>query len=100
VENTLDEFFNFLVNREKEYGNFQPRAIFNELRNSSLQDKQDMILDFFNYLCSHGIIRMGLDFVNVEYPFMTFTKYGRTLIENEARRVALFEEFLKIFNSS
>ena len=33
-------------------------------------------------------------------PFMTFTKYGKTLASNEGRKVAFFEEFLNLYNSS
>jgi len=93
VNQTLEDFFNHLVETEKEHGNFQPRAIFHQL--SNMEKNKDLILDFYQYLFSHDIIRYGIDFNNYE-PFTTFTKFGRSLIENKARRTAMFEEFLNI----
>ena len=94
----LENFFNILVERGEDHGNFQPLSIFHSLDNS-FRNNEDMILDFFNYLFTHNIIRIGSNFNNSEMPFMTFTKYGKTLIKNKNRRIALFEEFLNIYNS-
>lgn len=95
----IENFFNILVEKVEDHGSFQPRNVFNSLDNS-FQKNEDMILDFFNYLFTHNIIRTGTNFNNPEMPFMTFTKYGRTLVKNKNRRIALFEEFLNIYNSS
>lgn len=94
----LENFFNILVERGEDHGNFQPLSIFHSLDNS-FRNNEDMILDFFNYLFTHNIIRIGSNFNNPEMPFMTFTKYGKTLIKNKNRRIAIFEEFLNIYNS-
>lgn len=99
MNEVLDSFFNTLVEQDKNHGNFQPLALFHSL-NKPLKDNEDLVLDFFNYLFTHNIIRIGSSFNSPEMPFMTFTKYGRTLITNESRRIALFEEFLNIYNSS
>ena len=99
MNENLEDFFNILVENDKDHGNFQPMPIFNSLDNS-FSNKEDLILDFFNYLVTHNVIRIGSSFNSPEMPFMTFTKFGRTLITNQGRRIALFEEFLNIFNSS
>ena len=95
----IEEFFNKLVQDEKEYGNFQAGSLFNQLKGTNMEKNQELVFDFYHYLFTHDIIRYGLDFNNIE-PFTTFTRFGRTLIENEARRIAMFEEFLKIHNYS
>lgn len=97
MEKFLEDIFNMLVNHEQQYHSFQPASMFNEMKNSNIE--KDLAFDFFHYLFTHNIIRVGLDFNNAEMPFMTFTRFGRTLIGNNARRTAIFEEFLKIYNS-
>jgi len=99
MSEVIDQFFNLLVEHNEKYHSIQPSAIFNSAK-KSLKDNEGMVLDFFNFLFTHGIIRMGLNFSNAEFPFMTFTKFGETLITNKSRRIAIIEEFLKIYNSS
>ena len=61
-----------------------------------MSQNPELIFDFYHYLFVHDVIRYGTDFNNAEAPFTTFTKFGRTLIENEGRRIAMFEIFMNI----
>ena len=99
MNDIIVEFFNKLIQDEKEYGNFQAKSVFNQLKGTKMEKNQELVFDFYHYLFTHDIIRHGIDFNNIE-PFTTFTRFGRTLIENEARRIAMFEEFLKIHGHS
>jgi hypothetical protein len=95
MKEILDEFFNHLVELERKYGNFQARSIFYELRGTNMEKYKDTIFDFYAYLFNHDIIRYGTDFNNYE-PFTKFTKFGQGLINNEGRKIAMFENFLEI----
>ena len=95
----VEEFFNKLIDDEKQYGNFQAKSLFNGLKGTEMEESQELVFDFYHYLFTHNIIRYGIDFNNIE-PFMTFTKFGRTLVENKARRIAIFEEFLNLHGYS
>jgi len=99
LNQNLEDFFNNLVKVEKEHGSFQPRSIFYALMGTNMEKNIDLIFDFYHYLFTHNIIRYGSDFNNIE-PFTKFTKFGRSLIENKARRIAMFEEFLNIHEYS
>ena len=90
MNSLIEEFFNKLIHDEKEYGNFQAKSVFNQLKGTDMEKHSELIFDFYHFLFTHDIIRFGVDFGNIE-PFCTFTKFGRTLIENEARRIAMFE---------
>lgn len=76
MDDTLNDFFNLMVEHDQQYQNFQPMALFNSVKNS-FKEYEDMILDFFSYIFTHNIVRIGLNFNNPEMPFMTFTKYGK-----------------------
>ena len=99
MDSPIDDFFNLLIDHDKQYQNFQPMSIFNSAK-TMFSGYEEMILDFFSYLFTRNIVRIGLNFNNPEMPFMTFTKYGKTLASNEGRKVAFFEEFLNLYNSS
>jgi len=94
----LNDFWNRLTKYSKDYSNFQRSSLFHGLRADN-KEEENKILDFFQYLQNHDIIKVGLDFENTELPYMTFTKYGKTLFENDVRRTVIFKAFLELYNS-
>lgn len=94
----LNDFWNNLREDTKDYGDFHRTSLFHRLRGYN-EKEEDKILDFLQYLQNHDIIKAGLNFENNDIPFMTFTKYGKTLFENDVRRNVIFKAFLELYNS-
>ena len=57
----LNDFWNKLTENSKGRSNFQRSSLFHGLRVDN-KEEEDKILDFFQYLQNHDIIKVGLDF--------------------------------------
>lgn len=63
----------------------------------NLGDQEDILLCFVGFLVSKCLVRSAPNYR--DYGMVVFSKPGRSILKNSAKRMAFVEEFMNFYNS-
>ena len=87
----INQFIGIMLDTNPPHHNLQRKALFDKCH--ELKNHQDLILDFYHFLITKNILRVGTDFTNSELPHMKFTKRGSEIFNDDKKRTAFIDEF-------